>query len=192
LILFNTIGTLNQIGKEYEFPIKDQSAAVTFLNDMIQKTNGMVNVGFISSGFWDHLEKVIYHATSSLTELIFHDFRGIQRSSDELETTVFSESLYSELFHFESVERFIDQKKGKKITIFTIAGNAVTDDDLKKHFNDNSLFDSIWESKYSDLVIRDNQGVKEIYHTLTDDVRFAAIYPKGIKFDSLQFIQDYA
>ena len=114
MILFNTIGTLNHVGNNYEFPITDQSIAVTFLNDMIQKTNGMVNVGFISGGFWDHLEKVIYHASSSLTELIFHDFRGIQRTSDELEMTVFTESLYSELFHFESIERFMEQKKGKK------------------------------------------------------------------------------
>ena len=184
MILFNTIGTLNHVGNNYEFPITDQSIAVTFLTDMIQKTNGKVNVTFINGGFWDCLENVSYNASSSMTELIFHDFRGIERSSDELEMTVFSESLYSELFHFKSIDRITEQKNGKNVTIFTITGNAVTVNDLKKHFNDNSFFDSIWESKYSDLVIRDNHDAKEIYHTLTgDDVRFALISPKGFKFD---------
>jgi hypothetical protein len=153
------------------------------LEQLQEKTDGLVIIDFMDYGNWDCFEGFEVNKSKNTVQLIWHDFRTRQETEEEKEMRqiVFPAELYGLFMHFRSFKVL----PARNSALLLVRGYALEDKDINVNLQPGTQdFKILKRNAFSDLVFRKIKGKVQVVLTINTHLFSVLIAPKGMGITS--------
>ncbi|MCB0283888.1 MAG: hypothetical protein KDF60_14980 [Calditrichaeota bacterium] len=168
-----------KIGDEFcSKTLSDLNDIEKFLNELINKTRGLVIVDFLDTSNWDKIEKFEINKETGQLTIFWRDYRGKEESVSEKESRkfVFPASVYKLSLFINTIEPF----RVGEFPIFFINGYTKTLKEIKKLYShDSAELNIIKESFFEKRIARKVNDNFEVINFHCTPIYSIAILPKN-------------